>query len=1376
MSEASKPDSAWGWPVGAILALIPILFLTGRNAGKPEPRSAPVVAAAAATPASVPSSSPATEDTVPDYCVDRFLSPLQTFTVPGLPEASDPPVCPARAGRRVGTGWRVDLGCQENATPQWLRRVSDQARLNLEVLGAGAQIDTLIATVPDPVDSGFGYKFDTALQAIRLGIETTLSGKESRFRDASWLSWNDAGVADADRRKSEDCRQHLPSLVTFRGGATSRRVTALLLVGETATTGIHRAALLQALRVADAFRAATAAHNQKPLDKAPVKLLAPTFSGSVASLRASLREWGETIDPADPRQVSIITGSATGNGLRARLRSHRAEPPFWMPGADVEFWSTAVPEAELHCRYLWFVGRGHATGALHSVALLHESGTEFGGALTEGGTGCSYSAGVDVSFPAHISALREAYEQMDRDAPGPKGSMARRTNLDVSLREKRVPLGIDAYPSDKTTFARDVAVVRALDAISQSTVRHVVIQATDVADQIFLARKIRDVTPDVRIAFLGADVLLLHPAFRDMLRGSLVITPYPFLGASDFVSGDHGGSERPARRVDGFENSMAQGIHNATLALRGARKQDLREYVPPQGGSALPVWISTIGDAEFVPLAVTPNSVPDGRNAMLLNPVFPGVDDTAGSFHPDAKRLTEQQDIPRLDRWRQAVAPLHAKKLRLAPDVAMPRLWQFLTYAVILAFAIDRILQRRTRRGLSPEAFPKFFSTEDDGVVDRAIVRTKWLFYASIRTFALVVGFAYLTCFWCFGIYLRAAPPTGWEYVGELALGAGVLCGVGYLVRDIYRFLAEYLTFNKLASDFTLLGAGDADEMDLWDRMTVRLGLARADSNVPPARLSFAQLTVLLVLTFGVASGFLVAQWKAISQGIEVSSEYSAVARTLLVQRVLDLASGVSMAAPTLAFLATVYAWAVGRMARLAVVHGVSRLTPDDGIPDLVSTPIRLILHPLHKEGAPNDEAFTRVERQSINTIIRPITGPSYCAALAILLALPIAIFLLSPISSLEHSSDWMLLALHYVCSVLIGNTLVQLFQYWVALERLLKRVSQHALGRSFGRVAPFVRESIHEQVSRQPNDLLRLAACAVQFDDLVRWGKRLSSCLIAPSERADLEGRQLQLRKLRVEAISAGSSRKVEKASETLASLGLGVVGAAHVVMKLVSAVWAGQRLGRNSMMPPPPTPQNSSSKPQPVASTTLVPGRPQLPMPPNVANPERESPVADATVSLPAPPSIDHGHTAEAWRYGDDEREWLRDAEAFAATVVAVLINRHVRQLQYFVYTLLSCSLLFLLAALSYPFEPHRLLKTWAWVLVLVAIGAGLWTYLELDRNLLLSKIAKSDPGKATVDRGFVLRILAWGIAPLIAAAATEYPDLVNSLTQLFGTASGK
>lgn len=131
-----------------------------------------------------------------------------------------------------------------------------------------------------------------------------------------------------------------------------------------------------------------------------------------------------------------------------------------------------------------------------------------------------------------MSTIRDAYEVLDQTGGAGRErdpSVARHTSLQVSLHEPRLPLDLQAETSPtKTTNAQDLALAHVLGEISREGVRYVGIRATDIGDAIFLARKIRDVAPDVRLAFFNADVLLLHPSFRQDLTGSLVVSPYPF--------------------------------------------------------------------------------------------------------------------------------------------------------------------------------------------------------------------------------------------------------------------------------------------------------------------------------------------------------------------------------------------------------------------------------------------------------------------------------------------------------------------------------------------------------------------------------------------------------------------------------------------------------------------------------------------------------------------------------------------------------------------------------------------------------------------------------------------------------------------------------
>ncbi|HEY0464838.1 MAG TPA: hypothetical protein VGC79_11540, partial [Polyangiaceae bacterium] len=497
----------------------------------------------------------------------------------------------------------------------------------------------------------------------------------------------------------------------------------------------------------------------------------------------------------------------------------------------------------------------------------------------------------------------------------------------------------------------------------------------------------------------------------------------------------------------------------------------------------------------------------------------------------------------------------------------------------------------------------------------------------------------------------------------------------------------------------------------------------------------------------------------------------------------------------------------------------LSQLSPADEVLDLVSTPIRLTLYPDFPGEFPagvrqSDDSFTHVERRAINSIVRPITGPEYCVALGVTLILPIAVFLLNPLSTLETSWGTLLLYLGlFLCSALIGNTIIQLFQYWNALQLLLKSVFQHRLGRSFSLVAPFVREPLHDQVSRTPHDVLRLAACAAQFDDLVRTARQLERFkLVGSASASELDRDREALRSARRKAITSSNLRNIFEATRAEEQLGRRLIAATRRVTRVLQWAWDGMPSDQPERL------QASRTEPRRVGSgpasrravARTDPHFPNLPLPPaDLSQPPayRNTALAAAVSLEPAdehsksetqlsalesepirsvvPEMSSHSVVGsdspsaalapEAWRYEKDERRWVKHAEAFAATVVALLINRHVRQLDYFVYTLLTGALLLMLAALSYPFEPHRLLLTWIWGLVLIAAGAGIWIYIELDRNSLLSLIARTNPGELTFNRQFALRIITWCIVPLTAAAATQYPALANTLARVIAPFSG-
>jgi hypothetical protein len=134
-------------------------------------------------------------------------------------------------------------------------------------------------------------------------------------------------------------------------------------------------------------------------------------------------------------------------------------------------------------------------------------------------------------------------------------------------------------------------------------------------------------------------------------------------------------------------------------------------------------------------------------------------------------------------------------------------------------------------------------------------------------------------------------------------------------------------------------------------------------------------------------------------------------------------------------------------------------------------------------------------------------------------------------------------------------------------------------------------------------------------------------------------------------------------------------------------------------------------------------------------------------------------------------DHRAWLARAETYVATVVAVLVLRHVRQFKYFLYTTTGCALMLLAAVASYPFEPHRALMLCMWLLIGAVVASSLWIYVQLDIDPLLSHLAGdvSSAGKVTWNSALAQRVVIWFLLPIVSLLAAQYPGVSRQLAHV-------
>jgi hypothetical protein len=100
---------------------------------------------------------------------------------------------------------------------------------------------------------------------------------------------------------------------------------------------------------------------------------------------------------------------------------------------------------------------------------------------------------------------------------------------------------------------------------------------------------------------------------------------------------------------------------------------------------------------------------------------------------------------------------------------------------------------------------------------------------------------------------------------------------------------------------------------------------------------------------------------------------------------------------------------------------------------------------------------------------------------------------------------------------------------------------------------------------------------------------------------------------------------------------------------------------------------------------------------------------------------------------------------------------------------YSLMSAmiSVLLLLAAVSlYAFLPGHYLLVFLWSAVVLASVVTLGVFVEMDRNVVLSWIGGSTPGRVTLDRAFLSNILTYAILPLAALASSQIPEAGETL----------
>ena len=469
-------------------------------------------------------------------------------------------------------------------------------------------LDSIIATIPDPIESGLSGIFDDEMDSIQRAAEAAGFVLE-RFK-IPWptpseragqggnprVDQSESGAL-SDGAAGQKTRNE-PGVILFRDDK-AHRLLLVYLIGETPTSGIHkepfRKALGQVCELRGLFKSAfprVDCGDNCP----PVSVLGPTFSGSQDSLMFALHDWRVQDKRCSGVKFRIISGSAT-----------TIDQSRFQKSDNLDFAATMIPD-RLLMRELsgWIQEHGLGTSHGDRVAILSESNTAYGelGQLKTNSKArrAPFSNALWLKFPIHIAELEKARQRAGAQASEPLtlSTMLRDQNLPLAVGANRERRDIVPVYSESEANSLELVLGQLLDAIKQQRVECVIIAATDIEDTIMLARQVRQSSPNVTLISLNANVLYLHSDVNPQLHGMLVASTYPLLTANQVWTNPFWGARWRAQ----FPTDVAEGVYNAMLALV-AGDVAMLDYSEPLGAGQLapPLWITVVGSGGIWPLA-----------------------------------------------------------------------------------------------------------------------------------------------------------------------------------------------------------------------------------------------------------------------------------------------------------------------------------------------------------------------------------------------------------------------------------------------------------------------------------------------------------------------------------------------------------------------------------------------------------------------------------------------------------------------------------------------------------------------------------------------------------------------------------------------------
>jgi hypothetical protein len=1183
-------------------------------------------------------------------------------------------------------------------------------------------VRALIVTVPDPLDAPhLDWAYDASISSIQRAAET------SEFLiDRFWLPWIGDAVRDKDGHYT-NLRGANPGVMLFRStrhDSTAHRDTLLVVfvVGETPTTGINKRAFQAALRQVD-----TLAKNglllSKPCDT--LRIVGPYYTGSARSLRVALQAkkgWDLF------KHIEVVSGSATQDAIRDELQ----EVPH------LQFHATVNSDNNYNAVLFEAIADRLRVDATE-IVLLVESSTAYGrgchgnraATCTEGKAAAtadttSMLMGTLVPFPMHIASLRD---QQDGSSESMAVTESRRVPFSISLKEPGTAIERPPSASALTPASVSLIIDEIAHVIAARHARAVGIFATDIRDKLFLAREVRLRLPDVQLFTTEANILYLWPEYNEALRGMLIASTYPLsLEVRSWQAKP--GLLRPDT-LQSFTDDAAEGIFNAVLWQLGGTPSEFADYGMPGDSSQMrrpPIWLSSVGRKSFIPIAV-----------------YPATDRDSGLY---TLRVRDTTPPIKYKGTKSPAAPFHVGFLMLAVLVF-----------ILFAYRIYDASQQRPsyadvdRRTPSEE---QRFGDLRGLIISRSLLIHEQL-YTMVRDLAGSVGIGMIA------VLMLATTRHELPGVGPgaklvqldsisfitIVFFVVIACVVGHsmiwIVRIIWRTWGPSVDYGWDRDWRTgrrpRKGGQNEDSssatVEVNDKETI-LGAERRKETAPEPPegygdrgwrkktlwwIEIAARPAIAVAT--VAFSFLVGLF--ILQAGNATVMSPELAARLFYHRAVQLTSGVSPAAPVLLGALGFGAWSLWHLSRVRLLKSP---TPFDVLADYnVGEGLLRLLQ--RRVRSIRDRLFF-VVADEIGLLVL-VTIIVFAIILLLQFRRSAESLVLDDLWLIQRNSFDLLLAFCVVSA--IGTLIWGLYRFmslWSGLQQFLEDIAASPLLSAFERIPKRVsylsqltlkrtitREAVQRVAATQWRQLVEIHKGAKKLGPFCAPDPRFDESLDAlfESSKPTPESGPFYVRPtagadwLDPDVTDAvASTRTKQQQQERAAILRLGALFAA------IQAFW--------------------HDEPRSVELDLAVKGMTQ-------ARGE-------------GGPGSTSGYLRRL--VTDPYRLWLVAAEDTAAVQVVAYIEWVLQHLRVLAFFLLVGVLLTTSLVASYPFQPQSTIKVVFIGVLIATVGSILYVGTKMNKDDVISRITRSDPGHLTWNASYVINILVFGVLPILAYVGSD------------------